>query len=493
MCVVSVPEMLTPRERVAKRVEELREQQASRTSAGGRAAGGRRTADIVLQQRNLFNESNLEEAMTYACACGQHCCMHYDKEDIRMIRSETYAWSCNSERSNKIFEDLYSRIQVQPYTRVATLHYFLLRIEVCQDAYFWLRLGDVHPSQRKRIMRQLEIGATEWETKWESKMEQEVKAHGRKRDSVVYAIYKMARVYGDLQSDDKAEVQEIHLDPGMTKGFLYFNDYLQRCIEKVEEPASYSYCMYLWSTAFGPKPTFSIDGVKYRIVVRDESQKKRFHECSRCAGFKMRLANAKKEDYATKMQIRLERAEHYTQEVRVEKQNYYQRRAEGADTMRERHDGALSIIMDGEDKSSHRYPHQPRAREDLEKASRMQLKVQGVLIHGLCLLFYMIPPWLGSGAGMAITTLLHALYVAKLSLGQLPSRLYLQSDNGSENKNKAMLYMLHLLIHLSIFKVVEWHLLIPGHTHEDIDAWFSIVSRWLVKVYIMCLSELCDR
>ena len=485
--------MPTPKERVEAKIAGIRAQHEAGTSKLGRKAGGRRTKDKELKQRNVFTEEALEEAPFYACACGQHCAGWFDVEDIRLTRSETYSWNCNSERSSKIFEDIISRIEVDPYTRQATLHYFIQSVEVCQDAYFFLRYGHVHPSTRTRILGLLESGASEWETQWQSKMEPIVKAEGTKRDAAVYAIYWLALSYGDLQSDDRAEVQEIHLDPGMTKGFLYYNDYLDKAMEQVEDPVSYSYFMHVWNTAFGKQPTHQVNGVKYRIVVRDEAKKKKFHECSKCSAFKQRIANCRKGDYATKRMIREERTSHYVNEVRVEKQLYYERRAEGRETMRQAHDGALSLIMDGEDKSSHRYPHQPRQREDLEKVSRMQLKIQGILIHGLCLLLYMIPPWLGSGAGMAITCLIHALWVAKQHLGRLPSRLYIQSDNGSENKNKAMLYFLLLLCYLQVFIVIEWHLLIPGHTHEDIDAWFSIISRWLSKVHITSLSELCNR
>jgi hypothetical protein len=48
-------------------------------------------------------------------------------------------------------------------------------------------------------------------------------------------------------------------------------------------------------------------------------------------------------------------------------------------------------------------------------------------------------------------------------------------------------------VHFKVFQEVEWSLLPPGHTHEDIDAWFSIIARWMVKVYIIVLSEFCKR
>lgn len=127
--------------------------------------------------------------------------------------------------------------------------------------------------------------------------------------------------------------------------------------------------------------------------------------------------------------------DHYTLEVRKEKQLYYKRRGEGATSLRQV-DGALSLILDGEDQNETTFPHQPRVPENVERCQRCKLKVEGVLIHGFILLLYLIPPWLGGGAAMAVTVLLHALWLCKQQLGALPHKLYIQSDNGTENKNK---------------------------------------------------------
>jgi hypothetical protein len=70
---------------------------------------------------------------------------------------------------------------------------------------------------------------------------------------------------------------------------------------------------------------------------------------------------------------------------------------------------------------------------------------------------------------MAVTTLLHAIYMARAKLGKLPSKLYLQGDNGSENKNRAMLFFLCWMVWLHIFMQIEFYMLIPGHTHEVCD------------------------
>lgn len=212
-------------------------------------------------------------------------------------------------------------------------------------------------------------------------------------------------------------------------GFLYYQEYLPLCITHNRDPASYPYFMYVLKMDFQKQP------VSVKIVLRDESRKKKFHECPTCAGFKRELATLPAEARLAKQHIRDLRHIHYTEEVRVEKQLYYQRRGMGATTLRDPN-GCLSIILDGEDQNETTFPHQPRVPENVEKTTRCKLKVEGVLVHGLVLLLYLLPPWLGSGAPMATTVLLHSIWVCKQQLHNLPQCFYLQSDNGSENKNK---------------------------------------------------------
>ena len=490
---VDEPEWCTPAEKIKKKVEGIRAKHASSVDPGGRKNGGNRTLDLVLQARFLFNEEHIENTVDYDCGCGDWCCSMFDVEGVRLIRSQTYGWKPNTERSAKIFDDIYSRIEYNPADGSTTLHYWILRVEVCQDAYFYLRLGGVHPSQRKRILGPILKGATQFKETYKEFMEPQVRLHGLKRDDTIREILCMCRIFGDEQPDDEGVYQELHLDPGVSKGWLYYNEYLDKCLSKVTDPASYPYYMHIWNTVFVRGSTTSVDGVLYVIKLRDENRKKRFHECAFCAEKKRALTTLPPEAIAEKALVREQLLSHYVKEVKAEKQLYYGRRSEGRETMRNEHDGAMSVIMDGADKSDHQYPHQPRMPETLQNVTRMKIKMQGVLIHGLGLLLFLIPPWLGSGGGMAITCLLYSMWMAKNILGRLPSKLYLQSDNGSENKNKAMLYVLHLLVYFHVFQEVHWNLLIPGHTHEDIDGWFSVISRWLVKVFIISLSELCKR
>ena len=475
---------------VARKVAQPRANHQSQLKGNkrtGRKSGGDRPADMALKALHLFDDDQIEESQFHNCSCGGHCCSFFDVDDIRMMRSQTHNWLPNSERSRFVHNDLHSHIQCNPLLQVATAHCFILRTEVCCDAF--IRHGSVHPSTKKRILAKLAAGQKAWEDRPEKESRRHIKAHGTKQSTVLAKILKLCLLYGDEQPDDKApHYSTICVDPGVGKGELYYNEYLDECITDRTDPCSYSYWIWLWGQHYEKNPNAS----GYKIQLRDEARKKRFHECGKCGWCKKELTVTEPEDHARRKEIRDIRAHHYKFEVRVEKQGYYTRRLEGKETMREDH-GVLSLILDGEDQGEHQYPHQPRPPEWLEHLTRIKLKVQGVFIHGLVLLLYIIPPWLGSGASMACTVLLHAIWMAKDYLGKLPSRLYVQSDNGSENKNRCFLYLLCCLVWFRVFTRVEWHLLPPGHTHEDIDAWFSVISRWLVRVWLMTLSEMLKK
>ena len=68
--------------------------------------------------------------------------------------------------------------------------------------------------------------------------------------------------------------------------------------------------------------------------------------------------------------------------------------------------------------------------------------------------------------------------------GKLPysnPTLYLQMDNCSENKNKILFGFLTDLVGRAVFYEIHVGFLMVGHTHEDIDQYFSVISSWLRK------------
>ena len=60
-----------------------------------------------------------------------------------------------------------------------------------------------------------------------------------------------------------------------------------------------------------------------------------------------------------------------------------------------------------------------------------------------------------------------------------PEVLYVQCDNGPDNKNWTIPAVCELLRDLKIFRKVKLCFLPVGHTHEDVDASFGALSRRL--------------
>jgi hypothetical protein len=68
--------------------------------------------------------------------------------------------------------------------------------------------------------------------------------------------------------------------------------------------------------------------------------------------------------------------------------------------------------------------------------------------------------------------------------------LYLQVDNCGENKNKYMFAFLTELVRKKVFAKIKACFLMVGHTHEDIDQFFSTISNYLKQIHIVCPDQL---
>jgi hypothetical protein len=73
----------------------------------------------------------------------------------------------------------------------------------------------------------------------------------------------------------------------------------------------------------------------------------------------------------------------------------------------------------------------------------------------------------------------------------LPRNLYLQLDNcAKDNKNQFLMAFMSMLIHRGVFKEIQVGFLLVGHTHEDIDAYFSHLSKTLKNRNTFVVADL---
>lgn len=118
----------------------------------------------------------------------------------------------------------------------------------------------------------------------------------------------------------------------------------------------------------------------------------------------------------------------------------------------------------------------------------------GVIIHGWGTRIFAFDDAVGKDGSLWATILLKVIideYNRRRREGlPWPSILFLQMDNGPDNKNSAVFGLGELLVRLGIFKVVRFSFLPVGHTHEDIDAFFGALSHLLSAYCAYTVEEI---
>jgi hypothetical protein len=162
----------------------------------------------------------------------------------------------------------------------------------------------------------------------------------------------------------------------------------------------------------------------------------------------------------------------------------------------------MSIIMDGCDSNTTVLPslHYKSKGENKWLGYALKHKLMGVRVHAVHHrdYLYMAGPQLGEGPGtnytiecLARTLKKEELYRRKNGM-RWPHTLYLQMDNTSkDNKNSYMFAYLTYLVQSGVFKAVEVNFLPVGHTHEDIDQLFSVLTRRLRQVSVFTFPQWC--
>ena len=203
--------------------------------------------------------------------------------------------------------------------------------------------------------------------------------------------------------------------------------------------------------------------------------------CKVCTSYQMRILKAKTDHERTELKkLRMLHVE----KQRQERLFYYANREKAIASP----DKYLSIIIDGMDQSKTNIPLFSRKTSDRTWGNRLI----GVKVHGIGNFIYVVDQHTPGGANL-ITEILRLTLLRLDAEGKLPysdPTLYLQMDNCSENKNQVVFAFLTDLVARSIFDEIHVGFLMVGHTHEDIDQYFSIISSWLRKTEVICPDHL---
>ena len=213
-----------------------------------------------------------------------------------------------------------------------------------------------------------------------------------------------------------------------------------------------------------------------------------FAQCSTCAELKLKLS--KSTSSADRDKVRKERSAHLVFQRRM-REAYYKNRELAS---KEPHK-YLSTICDGMDQAKVRVPRFGRASKGLNH--QMDLGLEGVLFHGPLkrMDFYMIPHTYKGGSNVTVHCLnesLKRMQAAYKDHGlQWPTTWCLQLDNTTkENKNQFVLAWLQMLVDTHVFDEILVSFLPVGHTHEDIDQRFSVISRALRTENILSVQHM---
>ena len=142
----------------------------------------------------------------------------------------------------------------------------------------------------------------------------------------------------------------------------------------------------------------------------------------------------------------------------------------------------LSIIIDGADQSDYCLPYTCNKSHKSDQAWKLKLHLMGVIAHGHGAYVYTCPHNHAQGHNVTIQALFDTLVqlMKDNDWAKLPEVLYLQLDNTTkQNKGRYLLAFLALLVEAGSFRKIIVSFLPVGHTHEDIDQFFSRVAMAL--------------
>ena len=174
-------------------------------------------------------------------------------------------------------------------------------------------------------------------------------------------------------------------------------------------------------------------------------------------------------------------------ETKKERQQYYKAKNKAMTRPTE----CMSLIMDSMDQRKTSVPFFSNPPKSIASDYVLKTKLMATIIHGHGTYLFWTTDQVKHDTNFTIECLRRALLKYEEEVGKLPGVLYLQMDNGPDQKSKQFLAFLAYLVERNVFHTIKVSYLIVGHTHEDIDQYFSCISRYIRKWLKSLLSIGC--
>ena len=203
-----------------------------------------------------------------------------------------------------------------------------------------------------------------------------------------------------------------------------------------------------------------------------------FQHCTTCVDLNEKVKTAMQTRDPEKVKnAKAERRAHHMM-TRAERLAYYERRELGRASC-----DTLSLILDKWDSAKTTVPYFARSPGHWWSSLKhdvLEQHVLGVRVHDQPNrhYFFTINSTISGSANLNVEGIRRVL-VDQYSSRPMPRTMYVQGDNASDNKCWTLLLFFAMLVYHVYTNDVYFSFLIVGHTHEDIDQVFSILSRFL--------------
>ena len=141
----------------------------------------------------------------------------------------------------------------------------------------------------------------------------------------------------------------------------------------------------------------------------------------------------------------------------------------------------ITCIVDGMDQQKHAWPRSECMKsKEFNSWSRPRMGSTTAIFHGHCILVGLSPPNTPCSGSRTLELIAYGMSKPLHHIRWSNVFLNLEADNcGKEVKNQTCLRMLATMIASHRLRGAQLGFLSSGHSHEDIDAYFSIASAWL--------------
>ncbi|XP_066302145.1 uncharacterized protein [Branchiostoma lanceolatum] len=419
--------------------------------------------EIGKNKTKICSQKSISDAFFTDCHCGRDCCERLGQVNIYDCRKQFWDQSRDQQREYIRKAMDHADRRHESGTRSKDYDFSIKGFAVCWKA--WCLAYGVSKS---RYYRELEAHRNSWVFTPDQRVGMTYPS--RRYLTAKVWLETMAAKIGDKMPDSTT----VHLPHCLTMEDV-FNLYKEDHEARVPAPLGRSQFFKMWRKELPdikiPKPSDN------------------FAKCTTCQQLKANIQKARSKNRAE--ELKLARKEHLLKQ-KNERAKYYKHIRKAQDQPQK----YISIILDGMDQKKTAIPHYAEKTKD-DGQHQLGTHVTGAIAHSLNKAYAAIDLQnISHDANLTVTVLMKILQdVATANGGHLPPVhvLYLQLDNCyRENKNCYVLAFCCELVPQKIVRKVKLSFLVVGHTHEDVDQFFSRISTTLKRSEATTLPELIE-